>query len=735
MGAMNTRVRRWRLATGIIAIICWVLLSLIITVQLTVLRPAWYISAMDDANAYDRVYTQALADPAVDNIAGEMLGGWPVDPTLITGNLRTIMPPQSLRGTVEGLLDGLTTYLEGETGSIDTRVALAPLWKSIERILDSNVANAIASTPAFQSADAAEFTANFKTFVTQIASGVKPSFLPTIPLDNATSDSVVQTVLGPMDAATRAEFEPQLRVLLSEGDLNGALELVGGWYAKPLVDSAILRLKDRAGGDTLDVSVPLEAMQKEPAVRAAHTVRSIWNDGLVPLAVVLALLGIACFVTSALLARREEHGWFRWEIRVLLIAGAASMAAWVLVRLLAGDPFDSLWANPRVPPGAAGIIRDVGANMMRTADRNAAGVALSPALVGLVILATVLVIRLVPEARRHSRLTLGAIGLVATVIGVVLFIWLWPNSIKVRGEVCNGRADLCDMRVNEVVFPGSHNSEAAADSNFLGPNQDWTMPHQMDAGVRALLLKSTYWETPASISGFLDSLPPKTANTVRGLVDTALPAKPGAWMCHNLCVLGSTPLEQGFRWIREFVDAHPDEVLVVIIGDTISVDDTMAAADAANLTERIYTPDDDPAAPWPTLEQLILAHHNVIVFSEHNDAPGTWYRNYFRYGMETPYDYRSTSEFSCAPNRGDTGKQLFLMNNWVTRAMASREDAGPANDPVAVEKRAKACADERGQMVNIVAANFVDIPDIFTAVDGLNNLASLEHAKGGEPSG
>jgi len=107
------RLRRVRTGTSVGAVVCWVVLSLIITIQLTVLQPSWYLSAMDDANAYDRVYTEVLADPALTDFTGDLMGGWPVDSSLVTGNLRTIVPPQTLRLTIESLLQQLTTYLEG----------------------------------------------------------------------------------------------------------------------------------------------------------------------------------------------------------------------------------------------------------------------------------------------------------------------------------------------------------------------------------------------------------------------------------------------------------------------------------------------------------------------------------------------------------------------------------------------------------------------------------------------
>jgi len=331
------RLRRVRTGTSVGAVVCWVVLSLIITIQLTVLQPSWYLSAMDDANAYDRVYTEVLADPALTDFTGDLMGGWPVDSSLVTGNLRTIVPPQTLRLTIESLLQQLTTYLEGKDSGINTNVVLEPLWQSIERVLQRNVASAITNTTEFRSGNAAEFRQNFEGFAVQIASGQRPSFLPSVPLDAATIDSVTQTLVGPMDAANRESYEPQVRVLLGAGDLNGALALVGGYYAKPLADKSILKLQKRAGGDRLDITVPLESMTDESAVQTVTTVRNVWNDRLVPLAWLAGLGGSVCFGFAIWSSIRLGRSWLRRGSLVLVAAGLASAGTWGVLRLALGD--------------------------------------------------------------------------------------------------------------------------------------------------------------------------------------------------------------------------------------------------------------------------------------------------------------------------------------------------------------------------------------------------------------
>lgn len=729
---MEARRRRLlRRVTGFVAGGAWVVASILVVLNLTVLRTSWWMGALDGAHAFERVYTEVLADPGTEMLVGDLLGGWPVDPSLIAGNLRTVIPPATLRRTVEGLLDETTSYLDGSTDAIDATVALEPLWQSIERVLDANVKRAIESTPSFNAVDAEQFRINLVDFVARIAQGQKPDFLPNVPLEDSTLESVTQALLGPIDAETRAALEPDVRLALSEGDLNGALAIVGTYYAKPLLDSSIIRLRQRVDSDRVDLTVTLSAMKDEPAVRFLSTLRSVLGWSRLPLEIGLVILAIGSAIASALLVRREAIDRIRWIVDCLMVSGAAALGAWVLLRIVLGDPFDSIYRNTSVPIGIADVVRDVGEDLLHDADSLAVRVTLLPAVLGTIVALSTIAVRVLPRVRsvdhRTLRIASAAAAIVALGVSLVAIPIVWPNADVVRGDVCNGRADLCDLRLDEVVLPGSHNSQAAADAEFLGPNQDWTMPVQMDVGVRALLIKSMYWESPTIAESFLSSLAPRTVSTLRSLIDVAIPQRPGTWMCHNLCALGATPLEQGFRWIREFVEAHPDEVLVVIIGDSIVPEDTFAAADAAALTDRILVPDDDPDAPWPTLRTMIDERRNVVVFSENFDVPGTWYRNFFRYGMETPYNFGVNDNLTCIPNRGGDDKHLLLMNNWVTRAMASRLDAGPVNDPVAVSSRAKICGEERDHMVNIVAANFVDIPDIFQAVDGLNNLAVLRH--------
>ena len=57
-----------------------------------------------------------------------------------------------------------------------------------------------------------------------------------------------------------------------------------------------------------------------------------------------------------------------------------------------------------------------------------------------------------------------------------------------HGDRMNGHDELCDRRLDEVVFPSTHNSNASAAAGYLNANHGLTMTGQLDLGARGLLI-------------------------------------------------------------------------------------------------------------------------------------------------------------------------------------------------------------------------------------------------------
>ncbi len=130
-------------------------------------------------------------------------------------------------------------------------------------------------------------------------------------------------------------------------------------------------------------------------------------------------------------------------------------------------------------------------------------------------------------------------------------------------KVCNGSAALCARRLDEAIFPGTHNSYAASDEpGWHFANQRFAIGRQLDDGIRALLIDVHFGVYDADhgivrtdlraegsdrnkVAKQIGPQALRFADTVAGQIGVGSlngVAKP--YLCHTLCELGSEPLDQ-----------------------------------------------------------------------------------------------------------------------------------------------------------------------------------------------
>lgn len=291
---------------------------------------------------------------------------------------------------------------------------------------------------------------------------------------------------------------------------------------------------------------------------------------------------------------------------------------------------------------------------------------------------------------------------------------------------CNGSAENCDRRLDEVTLLGSHNAMSASlYPGWLFAEQLDTLGGQLGAGVRALLV-DTHYGVPSSArlpgaesplvltdvasevaSPLFEQPDPETAERAAALAARA-PKRAGAirdlYLCHNHCELGAIPFSSALGEVKRFLDTHPDEVVMLAIQDATSPDDTAAAIERAGLGDRVATL--TAGEPLPTFGELVDSGRTLLVFAEQSgpDAPA-WYHRMYDWFDETPYTFRSLDDFTCGPNRGGTGKPLFLVNHWVSVSPPDPGKARQANGDALLDRLAT-CAEERGRLPNVVAVDF-----------------------------
>jgi hypothetical protein len=258
---------------------------------------------------------------------------------------------------------------------------------------------------------------------------------------------------------------------------------------------------------------------------------------------------------------------------------------------------------------------------------------------------------------------------------------------------CNGHAELCDRRFDQVSFPATHNSMSNADEKWGPPNQNHAIGRQLDDGIRAFLIDSHLDE---------DGVPS---------------------LCHATCKLGSIKLTDALGIYRGFLETHPAEVLTLIIEDYVSAADTEKAFTESGLVKYVYT---HPAgAPWPTLRQMITQGTRLLVTAENGGPPPVWYQHVWDLTSDTPYTYDSVAAIEatgCDANRGQKDNPLFLVNHWIGNPLSSAENAALANPYPVLSAHARGCRERLGKVPNFVAVDFYDIGDLFRVVDELNGF-------------
>lgn len=358
------------------------------------------------------------------------------------------------------------------------------------------------------------------------------------------------------------------------------------------------------------------------------------------------------------------------------------------------------------------------------------------------------------------RRAVGTAGLAAVTAAAVLLVLVLAGTsstsspadattgtaaaVAGAGQVCNGHAELCERRFDEVAYISTHNSMAtASDPRWYIPEQTPSIEGQLDDGARSLLVdvwpgypttdgrvataRSAYAEAKATLEAELGVETVAAGLRVIDAVSTSTPDGPEAlYMCHGLCELGARQLQSSMAAVKTWLDTHPDEVLSIVIEDHAPAAQIGQTIVDSGLSVYATAP---PAAGtrWPTLREMITSGKRLYIMLEEGEggAEFPWLANAFdALVQDTPYTYDSVASLqTCAANRGPSDAPLFLLNHWLSGFGQLVTNARLANAADVLGVRAQACATER-QLPNFVAVNYADIGDVRAVVDRLNGVTS-----------
>ena len=190
---------------------------------------------------------------------------------------------------------------------------------------------------------------------------------------------------------------------------------------------------------------------------------------------------------------------------------------------------------------------------------------------------------------------------------------------------CNGLPDLCDLKINQITLPGTHN----AGSGFDGPlracsgvevgdclwrNQGLNFKEQLELGIRFFDIDSCYITEDCNADAW---------------------GERGVFTCHGTSKWGyaySGPISKILRQIDEWMGAHPYEVIGINFNSNFQAEyreviytsllqlledkwgPTVARQNSRDLTMSTFFQE---TGDWPTLLQAIQTNQRIFIFISH----------------------------------------------------------------------------------------------------------------------
>ncbi|HEX4482704.1 MAG TPA: hypothetical protein VH081_02865 [Solirubrobacteraceae bacterium] len=301
---------------------------------------------------------------------------------------------------------------------------------------------------------------------------------------------------------------------------------------------------------------------------------------------------------------------------------------------------------------------------------------------------------------------------------------------------CNGSHALCARRLDQVVFPATHNSMSAADEGFRVPNQATGIAEQLAGGIRGLLIdthmgvstsKGVYTvlrDGQKSREQILEAIGPAataSALAIRAGLGYRGGGSPQVYLCHGYCEIGASPALLQFQRIRDFLTSHPGEVLVISVEDDTSAQAFAAVVQQSGLLPLVWK---GSVSPPPTLGEMVAKNQRVLFMAENEPGDVPWLHAQFSLAQETNYAFKSPGELlgagGCVANRGGTTPALFLINMFVDTFPPSRTAPATLNQRSTIVAHARSCEAQRDRTPTLIAVDQWQDGDVVGAARELN---------------
>ena len=380
---------------GLLVFACLLVLLVVVNVTQRLDDPEVYAAAFGETGAYARIYDQVLADEALADQAGRLMGDVELgDHARVVELLRDIMPPQYLREQVEANVDRFTAYLRHERDALEIYVDLeVPLERvepaaleAVDRLVDDlEIVQPEASgcSPAALEELAAASAGPYS----QLAQGRLPDSAPSLEIlsrecreekfDPWFGLLLDDPAIGEQASRILGDEVETLRDSFIEGDSRGFLKAAAGPLVGPVVGDALTGLEEQLPPDgRVDLLEWLDTQPGGPSrqdiERRAGSLREALTAANGPGRVIALLLVVVGSLLLALVHLPNPAGMLRWPGITLLAAGAVCLVLGFVLNAMApgmaGDAVASMAPlSPAVPAPAITLASDLAESLVRQA--------------------------------------------------------------------------------------------------------------------------------------------------------------------------------------------------------------------------------------------------------------------------------------------------------------------------------------------------------------------------------
>ncbi|KAI8867407.1 PLC-like phosphodiesterase [Ramicandelaber brevisporus] len=313
-----------------------------------------------------------------------------------------------------------------------------------------------------------------------------------------------------------------------------------------------------------------------------------------------------------------------------------------------------------------------------------------------------------------SSLVAGTAGMLALMSSTAVV------SAQDSARKCNGAAELCGRRYDQVAYATTHNAFSMHLPNPAG-NQHRPISRQLSDGIRGFMV---------DVHAFFPDF--KNFGPMR--------------LCHVSCfLLDAGTFIDTLNVFKAFLDTHPNEVVTIFIEnyDNFTPEKIAAVFKQANLDKMVWTQPAGADAPeWPTLNEMIDQNKRLVVMLESgaNTASVPWLHDSFSMYAENNYHVERKQDWPCTitrPTEGGQSRKLLNINHFkyfglklfgfeIAIPDVLRADYDNTLDQFHKHlDTCKAVGTTANRIPNYISVDFYEKGDIFQIVDEINGVKAV----------